>query len=330
MTDIESGNEREPSRAEEVETRAADWLLAKRASESWTDGDQQALDEWLLESPAHLLSYWRIEETWNRAQRLKALRPPMGIRMSLSGGRTRSHAVGLAMVLALSAVVAAYWLNAFQEPPAKRYATPVGGHLTLALSDGSLIELNTDTILSISNSPAQRSATLIKGEAFFEIKHDAARPFAVRIGDHLVTDLGTKFVVRTEGAKVRVALLEGKARFETESTEASAQSTDMSPGDVVIATRDGMTLHHKTTGELANSVGWRRGVLVFDNTTLAEAARELNRYNLEQVRVVDPAVARLTIGGTFADNDVPALVNTAKQVFGLTVTRRGNDIVISR
>lgn len=330
MTDIESGNEREPSRAEEIETRAADWLLAKRASESWTDGDQQALDEWLSESPAHLTSYWRIEETWNRAQRLKALRPPMGIRMSLSAGRTRSYAVGLAMVLVLSAVVAAYWLNAFQEPPAKRYATPVGGHLTLALSDGSLIELNTDTVLSISNSPVQRSATLIKGEAFFEIKHDAARPFAVRIGDHLVTDLGTKFVVRTDGAKVRVALLEGKARFETAATEASAQSTDMSPGDVVIATRDGMTLHHKTTGELASSVGWRRGVLVFDNTTLAEAARELNRYNVEQVRVVDPAVARLTIGGTFADNDVPALVNTAKQVFGLTVTRRGNEIVISR
>lgn len=330
MTNIQSGNERETCRAEEIETRAADWLLAKRLSESWADSDQQALDEWLSESPANLMSYWRIEETWNRAQRLKALRPPMGVRMSLASVRTRSHVVGLAAVLAMSAFVAAYWLNAFQQPLAKSYATPVGGHLTLALGDGSLIELNTDTVLSISNSPGQRSATLIKGEAFFEIKHDASRPFAVRIGDHVVTDLGTKFVVRSEGANVRVALLEGKARFETESTRAVAQSTDMSPGDVVIATRDAMTLHHNTTGELANSVGWRRGVLVFDNTTLAEAARELNRYNTEQVRVVDPAIARLTIGGTFADNDVPALVNTAKQVFGLTVTRRGNEIVISR
>lgn len=329
MNEVESTTQN-LSRAEAIDARAADWMLAKWLGESWSELDQRSLDAWLAESPAHLLSYWRLEETWSRAQRLEALRAPMRELGMREGGRRKPYAIGLAAVLVVSALLGTLWLRNFQNPAVKTYATPVGGHLTLALADGSKIELNTDSVLSLSTSPASRYVSLSKGEAFFEIKHDASHPFVVSVGNHRITDLGTKFVVRRNASQVRVALLEGKARFETENASTATQTTDLVPGDVVVATRSSMSVSRKTADELKSGLGWQRGVLIFDNTTLAEAASELNRYNSEKISIPDPAVAHLTIGGTFPDNDVTALVNTATQVFKLKVTRHNGEIVITQ
>jgi transmembrane sensor len=329
MSNLEPGSEQPVSRAEAIETRAADWLLARHLTENWSEADQQALDGWLSESSDHLLSYWRIEEAWKRGQRLQALRRPMREPRSAKTGRAKSAAIAFAAA-GVVVLLAAFWDRDFRQPAVKTYATPIGGHLTLALADGSRIELNTNTILSVSSVASRRTATLVSGEAFFDIRHDAGHPFVVRVGEHSVTDLGTKFVVRNDNARIRVALIEGSARFEAARPSSPSQATDLSPGDVVVATRDSMSVRHESSGDLGKSLGWRRGVLVFDNTTLAEAARELNRYNTEKISIQDPAAASLTIGGTFPENDVLALVNTAKQVFGLKVVRHENEIVISR
>ena len=330
MSDPDHQERQTPSRAETVDTRAADWMLAKRLAETWSEKDQEALEAWLAESTANLLAYWRLDAAWGRAHRLKALRSPMQGPRPTSGSRSKPYAVRLAAGLAISAVVGAVLLGQLRGSDSKSYATPVGGHLMIALADGSKIELNTDTVLSLSDSTNRRLATLDKGEAYFQIKHDAAHPFVLSVGTHRVTDLGTAFLVRDDEAHVRVALIEGRARFESTNTSVPAQLTDLTPGDVVVATSDSMTVSKKTTAELKSNLGWRRGVLVFDNTTLADAANELNRYNREKITILDPSVARLTIGGTFPESDVSALVNTAKQVFGLNVQRRGDGIVISR
>ena len=242
--------------------------------------------------------------------------------------------MGIAAVLAVGALLAgAVWFGQFRQSNLKTYTTPVGGHLTLTLADGSKIDLNTDTTLSLSTSPNRRFANLVKGEAFFEIKHDAADPFVVSVGEHRITDLGTKFLVRSDHARVSVALIEGSARFDLQSgSSAAAQSTDLVPGDVVIATGSSMSVSKKSNHELKNSLSWRRGLLIFDGATLASAANELNRYNTEKIIILDRSVAQLTIGGTFFENDVPALLNTgrSKSCFGLSVHKRGDEIVISR
>ncbi len=317
-------------RAEDVDSLAANWMLEKHLAETWSANDQAAMDAWLAESPAHLLAYWRLDEAWGRAHRLKALRSPMKTPSKARTGRIKPYALGFAAVLTVGAMIGTFWMAQPQAPSVKTYSTPVGGRLTLALADGSKIELNTDTVVSVSMSAGKRFAALKKGEAFFDIKHDDANPFVVDVGDHRVTDLGTKFLVRSEPTFVRVALFEGGARVESTKADTRVRATDLTPGDVVIATSSSMSVSKKSASDLKKNIGWRSGVLVFDNTTLADAAKELNRYNAEKIIISDPSVARLTIGGTFADSDVSALLNTAKQVFGLSVQRNGNEIVISR
>ena len=76
--------------------------------------------------------------------------------------------------------------------------------------------------------------------------------------------------------------------------------------------------------------GWRRGVLVFEDTELSAAAQEFNRYNRKKVIVADTHTAHLRIGGTFPSTNVDAFADAAEAILGLHVRYRGNDIVISR
>src|SRR6185437_10529239 len=104
------------------------------------------------------------------------------------------------------------WLRS-AEPQYTAYATAIGGQKTLALADGTRIELNTDTQVRLLNGD-HRKVWLDKGEAYFQVHHDAAHPFEVMSGNLKVTDLGTAFFVKRHAADTEVALVEGSARFD--------------------------------------------------------------------------------------------------------------------
>ena len=313
--------------AEAVRIRAAGWILA-RQTQAWGEAEQAAFDAWRAESPANRLEYLRLEAAWGRAHRLEALRRPVAEDAAPIKRRFAPVLLKGTAALVLLGIVAVGANSYLRQPDVKTYATAIGRHETVALKDGSTIDLNTDTVLHVADGARGRTATLDHGEAFFQIHHDAARPFVLSVAGRRITDLGTKFVVRSEGAKLQVTLLEGSARFESSSPRAI--STVLVPGDVIVATGEFVSVSKKPERQITEELGWRRGVLVFDNTTLADAAAELNRYNREKIVVTDPAAAKLSIVGAFPATDEQALVNTAQQVFGLHVTKYGGAIVISR
>jgi transmembrane sensor len=146
---------------------------------------------------------------------------------------------------------------------------------------------------------------------------------------HRVTDLGTKFAVKSGNDRVEVSLIEGRAQFDSTSSE-KPQSAVLTPGDVVVATANSMRLTRKTNDDLSKQLGWRRGVLIFDNTTLASAAKEFNRYNRQKLVVEGSVAAALTVVGTFQANDVEAFADVAQLVLHLKVRKRGTETVISR
>ena len=80
---------------------------------------------------------------------------------------------------------------------------------------------------------------------------------------------------------------------------------------------------------LETDLGWRNGVLVFNDRTLADVAAEFNRYNTRKLIVADEKAAQTRIAGTFRADNIEAFVNTAQRVLGLKVEKRGNDIAIS-
>ena len=192
----------------DIRERAAGWLVKRRDHDDWSERDQVELDGWLEKSSSHMVAYLRVDNAWRRVDRLRALRRPTH--------EKRRIASFLKIAAALSVVVTfgAFIAGNRPVPREQEYATQIGGHETLKLDDGSRIELNTNTRLRTNVTSRARTVWLDSGEAYFQIRHDSARPFVVYAAGHRMTDLGTRFLVRSDAKRVQVALIEGEVRFE--------------------------------------------------------------------------------------------------------------------
>jgi transmembrane sensor len=310
-----------------IEEMASSFVIARKDGAQWSAEQQAALDAWLAQSPLHRVAYLRLDAAWSRADRVRALRPtppkPAG------ENRWRNVSVRVAAGLVLLAAVGFGVQQLAPTPVVSTYETPVGGHETLRLADGSEIELNTDTKLRTAVTADHRVVWLDKGEAYFRIAHDPAHPFVVNAGQRSVTVLGTRFTVRRDSHVLEVALIEGHIRFDAKD-EPAHMPIDLVPGDTVTATRNAVTLAHVSKAALDTSLSWRRGVLVFDRTPLSEAVRELNRYNTEKIVIGDAQTAATTIGGTFEATNVAGFVRVAHAVLGLRVQYRPGETVLSQ
>jgi len=347
----------------EIEDHAAA-LLARRDSGDWSAVEQAQLDRWLKESSAHRVAFLRLEAAWEAARRLKAVGaglpaatvPPPGqwqrspFFASEPGvtepgghstsrpeapqptyprrsGRWRYFAIAATVLLATAGGL--YWL-ASDRWAGDRYTTPVGGLASVPLRDGSRITLNTATQLRVELTPRERHIRLVAGEAFFQVAHDAQRPFVVQVGHKRVIAVGTQFSVRRTGDDIRVVVTEGKVRVESEAEPAQRsvsrpQPTGqpgpgevfVTPGGIASAGDEGIVVEQRGLPAAQESLSWRQGYLTFHETSLADAAAEFNRYNVHQIRIDDPSVAAIRISGTFRALNYEAFVRVLDDGFSI-------------
>lgn len=324
-----SSEENAPAPALDVDAQAADFLIRRTDVAHWTANDELELEAWLSQSLAHKTAYWRLESVWNRAYRLNALKiqspqhsfapPPR---------RTLLFGIAAAVVTVVALGTSAGFLLLPGSP--KTYATPVGGRELIKLSDGSHIELNTNTALRTDFSDGQRRVELIKGEALFQIKHDVAHPFVVTVAGHQVTDLGTTFVVRKDALRLSVALLEGSARLTSAGSAKPAKPVILTPGEEAVATAHDVSITRRPIEDLKTELSWRRGVLVFHHATLLDVAQEYNRYNQQKIVIADSVAGSRVINATLPATDVGAFARMAQNFLGLNVEYRDDEVVISR
>jgi len=308
-----------------IEERAALWRH-RQEQPGWSADDQALLDAWLEESTAHRVAWLRIEYGWQKVGRLASLRSPAApattARRRLSRfWRPTAMAAGLALAIGLGSLVAT---DSFTR---HAYVTEVGGHATVPLADGTKIELNTNTKLRASLAEKQRTVWLDRGEAYFEVAHDASRPFVVYAGARKVTVLGTKFSVRRDGDRVVVAVVDGRVRVD--EVKEKKPPAIVTRGDTVIAEPAATLVTPKSIDRVESELAWRRGLLEFDKSTLGDAAQEINRYNRKQLVVEDPQAGAIRITGSFEAENVDAFARLLRQAFGLNVQENGDEIRIS-
>lgn len=309
-----------------IEARAAEWLIERQDRANWSAENQELFETWLAQSPAHEVAFLRLEEAWSRSERLAVLRHSPAQTSPRSGPRLLRAAAAFVIATAIGGFAA---MQLFRTPE-RVFSTPVGGRETISFADGSKVELNTNTVLRTRMTTEQRVVYLEKGEAFFQIKHDAAHPFVVMVGDRRITDLGTQFVVRREPSRLKVAVVQGRVWFDPADRQSASQSAMLTPGDVATVLHDKMNVIHASERAVVKGLSWRRGVLVFDNTTLADAATELNRYNSKKLVIADPAIASETVGGTFGTNDIEAFARVARTALGLHIANNGAELILFR
>lgn len=320
--------EKAPDSASNIDAHAMDFIL-KRNIDDWTAEDQAEFDTWLSQSLAHKTAYWRLNSIWSRADRLTALRP-LAPQTTLPSPSRRTTILKVAAAVVLFAGAGGIVSFLLFGPRTQTYATPVGGHKSIELVDGSRIELNTDTVLRARVDAQRRVVELVRGEALFHVKHDAAHPFTVIAAQHRITDLGTSFVVREKNDHLEVTLLEGRARLETTDAQAPVKRVAvLTPGDEAVATPQMMSVTRKSTTALRDQLGWQRGVLVFHRATLMNVANEYNRYNSRKIVIADDVAAARVMSATLPANDLGTFVRIARNFLGLHVEEKNNEIVIS-
>jgi transmembrane sensor len=318
-----SGTTSEPIKAaaSEIDLRASAWI-ERRDRGNWNEEDETDLTAWLDENPANRITFWRMEAAWHRTERLAALQ-------STIPERTKGvllFRIAAAAVL-VSLIAGSIW-HYISQPVSVAYATSIGGHETVMLADGSHIELNTDTAIRLSDTDASRKIWLEKGEAFFEITHDAARPLTVFAGSRRITDLGTSFVIRRDQNSLEVSIVDGRVSLGDDNQK--SKPLHLARGDSVVASENRLFVTRKSPVELSNELGWRQGVIVFDNTSLADAVEQISRYNATKVTIAGKKLGQMTITGTVSATNPQEFLRMVRVAFGLRTEKVDDEFVVSR
>jgi transmembrane sensor len=138
--------------------------------------------------------------------------------------------------------------------------------------------------------------------------------------------VGTSFSVRREHEDIRVVVSEGQVRMESSAGAVAQPVSILSAGSIASSARQSVLVQKKTLNDVTQYLSWRTGFLVFQSTSLAEAAAEFNRYNLDQIVIENATLASMKIDGNFRSNNVDAFVRLLGQNFPVVIERRGRDI----
>lgn len=299
-----------------VRNQAAHWVTSLNSGE-WTDEDQRRLDVWIAQDARHRFEFERARIAWERIGRFPAGAIPQmkAARCSKAPLRMLPIAASFA-VLFIAGIVAALWFSAGQDK-AVLYSTARGEQLSVALADGSTMQLNTDTVVMVEYGWRMRTIRLERGEALFTVAPGDERPFQVMAAGGEIRDLGTRFSVSRSSDEVAVLVLEGAV---TVKTAQSAFRQPLGAGERIGFGPSGRLLPVERVDAEAVTA-WTRGRMVFDNVTLIEMARQVARYHDVRIVVDDPASASLRVSGTFKTNDLDGLIDTLETILPLKADR---------
>lgn len=321
--------------------QAAAWYARLQAPDC-TPREHADFGRWLAESEEHSRAYAAVDEQV-RAFDLQARHDPALRAMAeaaLESGPSRG-VVGVVLsglqrhlmpLAAAACVVAGLVLApAFREltaeaPAPVAYRVPAGEQLRVTLNDGSVTNLDSDSVMTVQMSTQARAITLVDGRALFDVAHDTSRPFSVSAGAMRVIAVGTRFQVQRDAAEVLVTLEEGAVDVVRDA-ESGTVSERLRPGEQ-LRFDQASGAWSKADVQTDVTTSWAQGRHIFRDTPLDAALAEVNRYAQPKVRLDDPALAELTISGNFVIGDSALILSAFEAALPVRVVARGDELVV--
>jgi transmembrane sensor len=311
----------------EINDLAIAWLA--RLDRTEDDPTVQAeLVEWLAKDSRHRGAFLRAEAAWHTLDRAAALasndtpRPAMDMANVFD---RRGFMIGGSVAAAVAASAASiFW---WQRDPVDVVETSIGEVRAVPLRDRSRATLNGGSRLRVTMSDKLRTASLERGEAWFEVVKDQTRPFVVEAADARVRAVGTAFAVRRSADGASVEVTEGVVDIWN-----AARPNDrlrVSQGaQVTLEGPDGPKLITTSLEAVERSLAWRQGQLAFAGDTLESAADQFNRYNSVRIVIADRQLRSRRMIGRFRMNEPVAFAEAAGSMFGANVDVTADRIVI--
>ncbi|MSU49404.1 MAG: DUF4880 domain-containing protein [Opitutus sp.] len=330
-----------------IREAAADWVARRDAGLSVRDELDYAA--WLDADPAHRTAVDGLDFAWgvlDRPLTTGAADAVLGELAHRARQRRQRRTIALGVASLVLLVGAGLGWQAMRPSPDVRSPATVSAVVLLpslqSLPDGSVAELRDGAEIAVEFTDARRRVVLRRGEAFFKVAKNPARPFVVAAGGVEVRAVGTAFSVDFGTGTVDVLVTEGKVAVAVAPGEAAqADATQPKPEPLLIGAGQGTTvstaalqagseIRPVSDADLQSRLAWRSPRLEFSGTPLIEAVALLNRHNRVQFTIEDPELARTRVSGIFGAVNTDAFVRLLESSFDVQSERRGDDEIILR
>lgn len=308
---------------------ARDWIV-RLTSGDVSEADLKRFRVWRDASILNRQAFEKERSFWQGLQAIEAEAgislPPqrqqhmqrlkMGRRAFLAGGG-----------MAAAASIAAVSLPALRIWWQADFATAVGQQAEIALPDGSLAFLNTDSAISVEFRPDLRLVNLLKGEADFRVKQQSGSVFRVASFDGTSDALATTFTVRKLWDETTITVSDGQVRVTAAPDGGDKNSVLLSAGEQTRYFINGAVepvQHVDLEAELA----WKTGRLIFEGRSFGTVVADIGRYLPERI-VMGPGVnAETPVSGIFATSELLPAIRALSETQGLSVHRVPGVVIV--
>ena len=284
---------------------AADWLVRLQAPDL-DEAEGVRFDAWLCAHPANAAAYdtalpvmLELEaaagEILEDLQATPARRPDRRGWLAV-GGLAAAAAVALAVTP----------IGVLAPAATQTFATAKGEHRTVRLADGSSIELNAGSQLSVTLGRHERHVVMPQGEAVFDVAADKARPFTIAAGDRTVRVVGTRFDVRHRGEELSVTVERGVVEVRP-TGDASGHVYRLHPGQR-LDTAQGAPAVQLSVADPAQVESWRTGRLIYRDQPLGDVVADLNQQFQQPIALEDASLAQTRVSGVLVLDNEAAVI----------------------
>lgn len=275
---------------------ALDWLLL--AQENPHDPElAERLNHWRASAPEHDAAYRKALKVWSlsgEALSLAAAPPPLMAQLPTPRhpvsrlNRHKRSLISAAMAACALLVLLPDW-QALQAD----FSSPIAEHRNVTLADGSLLQLDSNSLADVQFSPQQREVTLLRGQAFFSVKPDPDRAFYVNAGQVRVRVTGTAFAVSMAGDAVEVSVESGTVAVQTPKARAPSSHVLHRGDHLRYSLNDqGIRQSQLPAEQIAP---WRRWQLVVIDQSVDDILVQLRRYQPGLILLTDKALGQRRI-----------------------------------
>jgi len=355
MSNIINLRKRDRLNRRNIEAEARAWLVRFDADEPPDHETLSQFRSWLNATDLHrqvfqeVAAIWKDLDRWSEFLDTNATRTGVRADIKVAQASRRwpsmrfAGAAALLALILVSGLIVNRWLSGAPGTAnvAQEYTASIGQVRHVALRDGSSIQLDTRSNVTVAFDDSFRIVHLNEGEAFFSVSHDSKKPFIVYAGKYAVKAVGTAFSVRIQGnnhldltvtdGRVQVASL--KAPIADGHIDDLTRMKDVTSlvrvtaGQKLTLNDEEETVQRVELARMEKELSWRDGMLIFDNDPLEEVVSQINRYTEVRIVISDPSIRQLKFGGYFKIGDVPAILATMNQNFGLRVEKVGDGVI---
>lgn len=224
-----------------------------------------------------------------------------------------TRAAGLAAAMVMAWLGIGYWRDA-NGLVERSFHGDVAAVRALTLPDGTLVQLDRNSVIDVHFDGRFRRIEVIKGNALFDVGKDAHHPMLVNVGGHVLQDIGTVFDVKREASGDTLTVISGRVRVLNAVDESqqggiaallkTSPVADLTTGQQISLTVAGVSI--KQPAQVAKATAWLPSEIRFQHETIGNVARRFNAYTSKPLVIENGNIADERISGIFHANNPQA------------------------